>query len=838
MNKMTKILALVLVLMMVLPVLAACKRPADGDTTPEPGATKDPQSENTEKPGEEGAEYTYNLTLGAGPTNWNPHTWEMNTDSEIMSYLEMPIVDAILAEDGINFKWVFEMVTDITDVTATYADREKWLEPDEKTGELPTENYIYEMKLNPDAKWEDGTPINADTYMWSMERLISSEMKNYRSNNYTRGDTALVNAYNYYYNNLAGTNQYAQLIKGIDEKTGEYIYNTACEEGTTEYGISLVENAAYFGGRTIQYYYEYNNGQYADLFIAEDGTDIYQYLNDLGAGDYYVAVDEKIEGYLKELVVNFEDPEDEWILLIGAKSGTWGDKVEFSDVGLQKVDDYTIVYINAEAVTPFYFYTACTSGWIVYKDLYEAGYKTTGKLTTTNYGTSVDTYMAYGPYKLQSFENDKQFVLVRNENWYGWTDGKHEGQYQTTKIVYDIIAEDATALMSFLQGKLDEVSLTSDDMATYRMSSNLLKTDQTYTYRFVFNSDPESLAKLENEAGDGANKRVLQYDDFRKAISLSIDRTAFCNQATSAHKPAYALLNSLYYYDVENDNESVYRRTDEAMSAVCRLYGIEYGEGKEYANVEEAYASVTGYDVEAARALFQAVAEQAIAEGQYTEGQAINITCEATGAQSLSADDQKQQELMNEFVAAATVGTPFEGKITFKFLAGAQDRYGDVATGKIEMIRGAWGGAAFYPFSTIRVYCNPGYMGGLEEIHESGGWDPSTDTLTIPINGEDVTRTFEEWSDAINDPKQYANDPDMCLHILSYLETGILSTYQCIPVSSDVVVSMFSNQIKYATLDYNIMYGYGGIRFMTYNYNDAEWADYVASQGGTIDYTE
>ena len=52
-----------------------------------------------------------------------------------------------------------------------------------------------------------------------------------------------------------------------------------------------------------------------------------------------------------------------------------------------------------------------------------------------------EAFMSAGVYKLVSFEEDKQFVLERNENWYGWTDGKHEGQYQPTKIIFDIIPE-------------------------------------------------------------------------------------------------------------------------------------------------------------------------------------------------------------------------------------------------------------------------------------------------------------------------------------------------------------------------------------------------------------
>jgi len=32
------------------------------------------------------------------------------------------------------------------------------------------------------------------------------------------------------------------------------------------------------------------------------------------------------------------------------------------------------------------------------------------------------------------------------------------------------------------------------------------------------------------------------------------------------------------------------------------------------------------------------------------------------------------------------------------------------------------------------------------------------------------------------------------------------------------------------------MYDFGGLRLMSYNYNDAEWSDFVKSQGGTLSY--
>lgn len=811
MNKMTKILALVMAMLMVLPVLAACKK--DGGETDKP--TAEPGKE-TQVPSSN-AEYTYNLTMGASPATWNPHTWETNADSEIMSYLEMPFVDTTIADDGVNFKWVYEMATSVEDVTATYEDREKWLVAGED-GSLPTANVIYKIELNPNAKWQDGTPINADTYIYSMQQCISPEMKNYRANSYTEGSSAIKNAKAYFNNDKAGKPNYIDAA-GQDVEGKDLI-------------VSVDAACVFFGGALKDY-----SADYADYFKDADGNDLYKVIEDYvkaNGTDGYAVVDEATLNAIKTVAENFGQPQN-YLEFLFIQDGLV-EEMPWENVGLIKGGDYTLYYVLENAETEFYFLTSLTSNWIVYKDLYEAGKETINDLVSTDYGTEIANYQAFGPYKLTSFEKDKQFVLERNENWYGWTDGNHEGQYQTTKVVYDIVSDSQTALMLFNQGKLDEISLNADDMQIYRASENLLKTDQTYTYRWIFATDFEKLKALENDAGDGSNKQIIGYDEFRHAMSLAINRSELCAQATPGYKPAYYLQNSLYYYNIENDENSIYRNTTQAKEAVLRVYGIEYGEGKEYATVDEAYAAVTGYDVEEAKKLFEEAADRAIAEGRYTEGQEIKITCYATAAQSLSTDYSNECQMINDYFAKATEGTKLEGKITVEYKAAIENRYADIAAGKVEMARGAWGGAAFYPFSSIRVYCEPDYMGGLDAIHESCGFDPTTEKITIPIDGQDKEDTYQNWAKAINDPAQYAGDIDKCLLILSYLESNILSGYHCIPFACDAIVSMYSYQIKYATTNYNIMYGYGGIRLMTYAYDDAGWDAFVKSQGGELDY--
>jgi oligopeptide transport system substrate-binding protein len=825
MHNMKKILAGLLVLIMVL-ALVACntqtpeqpEKPAEATEKPVDQPEQPEQTEQPEQPGqpeqpEDDAEYTYHLSMAASPINWNPHAWEMNNESTLMTYIEMPLVDVTIAEDGVNFEWVFEGATGIEDVTATYPDREKWLTPD-ADGNLPTEKLIYKISLNPDAKWADGTPINADTYIYSMQQMLDSSMKNYRANSYFEGDTAIKNS-KLYYNN---------------DKAGQPMYGPANENEAEQYYLNFSESCVFFGGPAKDYH---DNAGYQSYFCDAEGNDLYAKYPEAE----YVPVTEEVIADLTTMSQTFGDDNPEaWKEWCFAIVGTF-EATPWEDVGLIKGDDYTIYYVNETPVSEFYMKSMMTSNWIVYEPLYEAGKETKENLVATNYGTSAETYMSAGPYKLESFEADKQFVLTRNENWYGWTDGKHVGQYQPTKVVYDIIPEHATALMAFIKGDLDEIALTADDLVNYKMSEYLLKTDETYTGRYIFATDLDKLSALEEEANDGKNKKVLFYDDFRKAISLSMNRAQFCADCTSGFKPAYFLLNSLYYYDIENNTESQYRNTKEGRDAVLRLYGVEYGEGKPFADDVEAYASINGYDVEAARALFQKVYEQAIADGNYTDGQLIHIRCEASAA-AISAEDTRQQEYLNDFVAEATKGTGFEGKIDFEFLGNISNRYEDVALGKIEMIRGAWGGAAFYPFSTIRVYCEPEYMGGMTKIHESCGWDPTVETITIPINGEERTDTIQNWAKSIQPAGEFGGDEyaDMRLHILSYIETAVLGSYQCIPYGTYTDCSLFSKKIQYATEDYNIMYGYGGIRLMKFNYNDAEWAEFVASQNGEIDY--
>ena len=57
------------------------------------------------------------------------------------------------------------------------------------------------------------------------------------------------------------------------------------------------------------------------------------------------------------------------------------------------------------------------------------------------------------------------------------------------------------------------------------------------------------------------------------------------------------------------------------------------------------------------------------------------------------------------------------------------DRYGDTAAGLYAIGYGAWGGAAFYPFRNMQVYCDSNQY----DLNEAACWDPAAEQLTLNV---------------------------------------------------------------------------------------------------------
>ncbi|MBE5798172.1 MAG: hypothetical protein E7327_12490, partial [Clostridiales bacterium] len=171
---MKKILALVLALCMVLPCFAMAE-------------------ETTES-------YIFKDSVSTLATNWNPHTYQTTDDAYPADYLRTGLYTFVF-NDELNpvegkdpytgYKIIPEMAaSEPVDVT----EQVKAEHPEYNIPASATSGYAYTIELNPNATWEDGTPINADTYVESMKRLLDPKLINYRATDYYAGDFCIAGA--------------------------------------------------------------------------------------------------------------------------------------------------------------------------------------------------------------------------------------------------------------------------------------------------------------------------------------------------------------------------------------------------------------------------------------------------------------------------------------------------------------------------------------------------------------------------------------------------------------------------------------------------------------------
>lgn len=755
-------------------------------------------------------EYTYRDFTGSltASSDWNPHTWETNDDSNLLSMMVSGLYEFYLNEDGQGYAIVPEMAADYpVDVTSEYVGKYGVAE-----GET---SKAFRIALNPDACWENGEAINADTYLYSLKQLLNPKMLNRRADTFYAGEFALVGAQEYLFSAQAGQTDYQALktTAGEAAAAGADLY----VDGWNFWGLQGCLDAE--GNEAPQYLSINDETLYRDLAVEDETADEawvsgkYLYDNYLADGAAYASyqADYVLEAYIIE-------------------GGTW------EEVGIEKIDEYTIDLVFKQPISEANFYLPYgLSFYVVYEPMYEACktfFDADGKevateeeaaTVTTNYCKSLENSIGYGPYKLDYFELDKEYTFVRNENWYGYKDGKHTGMYQTDKYIVSVIAEHKAAMMAFEKGDLITVSLDAADMEKYASSEYILYTPQSYTTKLTFNTDYEKLLSR------GTGSQILVVDEFRQGFALAIDRQHFATAFTAAGTAGYGILNYMYVYDPFTG--ATYRGNEASMEALVALYGLSYGEGEDYETLEEAYAAMTGYDMAGAQAAMKIAGEKAVAAGIWDGETPIELEFRV-----YQSDDVYVQmsTYFDTQVKEACKGSLLEGKVSLKMTVDP-DYYETNYSGGADMIFTTWGGSSMTPFSTF-YQC---YILDDGQSKMEYGFDPSLVDVTFNVDGTEMTATLQDWAawgnmmevegitDVLGSFADYSYET-RC-QFMSGVESGLLRYYTTTPIYYRNVASLLSQQVNYATNEYQQLVGFGGMAFMTYNYDDTEWADYCAN---------
>lgn len=842
-------------------------------------------------------EGSYTLRGSAGrPITLNPHMSNYSADSDIMQYIQSGLFTrgwdiSTLDSDNPTFEWYNDMAAaEPVDITAslTSAQKAKYGIPSDAT-----KGYAWEFEIRNDLKWQDGTAINAQTYVDSMELCLNPKYLNFRATEYwSKGKQAIANG-KYYANK--GWYSYTPMLNGDWESNfdpnfvdvdGATVYYedisallAAMPEGV-KLGVSISKPNWWYSDvygyaqtsikdRVEQYFFagstsDYNgngitvgDGDRDDMdqkLIRNFNSDVnlatYEWLLSIEDGQGYIniaalnaAEQLRLEKFFRGLVSRtgtLTGNETYWFTFFFG--GVELESKDFDQVGIYKTSEYKFVYVLETANTMFEVKSGI-DGWLVKPDLYKAGETSVGGVTISKYGSSKATVQSYGPYKLDVYDITANTIeLSRNTNWFGWNDSKFDNQYQTSNIVLDIDSTYDQLYAKFMAGMLDGIGLQASNYDTYKDSEYLHYAKTMSTWSLFFNSNKANLAAVEAKSTNSVNLVALSNADFRKAISLAINRRDIGKYEIGS-SPAFTVLNSLFIYNIENDPNSIYRNQRISQEVIAKAYNIANYETMTDAQLTQAVRAITGYDKDQATQLFKDAFNALKNDPAFDPAKPVKMQVYVpVGGNPLSSYPRLigENEVIQKCLEEAIVGTGFVG-ISLEYASGSSNVYKEFRAGELEMLYGSFTGDRLDPFGFLACYAGgdldttKGWSGVFEtKIAITADFDlnPSTPDITI-------SKTPFEWQQSIEigdySTNQTLDGYHLRLIIATHLETWINSTSLVCPLYADGGISIYSKRIIFVTHEQHPVLDFGGgVRWRRYAFTDAEWTTYVASLGGNL----
>jgi len=849
-------LALVLCVVMVGSVVIGCSKP---DTPITPATFK--QAE-------------YNTFTATMPSNWNEMTYADNNDTQILSYISSSFfdydykfagdqkynADGSVNKDGIvvgAYTTNFSAATKLEDVTSSVDAKWGYTAAQKEEG-----GYAWKITLRDDLKWDDGTPIKAADFVYSMQAQLDPTFMNFRANLYY--DTLKIkNSRGYFFQNEEGT---YETVGSLGYKTnaeaiaaGEKILIDCFEfYGASGYvdaegnacpkWVAIDDETVY---NSVEAWADPSNEEIQDAF---SGKDLWEYFFAPGAPfgyDVYVEVGADYQNWLSIYVEN------------KIRDMAW------EDVGIYSIDSENAIVVCLDKAYAFLMedgslsYLAAyymSSLPLVHREKYEASKIPPAEgatLWTSNYNSSLETTASWGPYKLAEFEAGSNYKLVKNDNWYGYGMEQYKNQYNITAINCKKIPEFATQWMSFLSGELDDASLATENIADFVNSKYVTFVPGTGTFGMQLYSNLPVLK------ASGHNNGILAIQEFRHAFNLSLNRTDIVEKIwPGTATPCLGLVNSEYYYDIENSpnlaDGGVYRNTVEAKEGLLRAYGFEKDADGKWSDgvslsglsLEEAYYSLTGYNPSLAKEKLAAAIAILTADPDYYGYDASKNITFIYGASTDTAKQRERAAYLQNVLDELTKGTVLEDKIDVVFDASAGSGWSDAFRNGDTQIGFGYGfsGNAFNPFSIMGAFVDPD-----DDLNYHMYWDTSAIDLTLAMPagdydgaGETITMSVQNWFFCLNgiaaennQPKTYNWDAGYApasvrLTILAALEEIAIKECRSVSLIGEFSGSFLSAKFSNFSEDYNTFMGFGGLRYMVVNYTDAEWTDFVASNNNDL----
>lgn len=560
---------------------------------------------------------------------------------------------------------------------------------------------------------------------------------------------------------------------------------------------------------------EYSIKQYlSPTLLAERGNHIYDsdYLNLRNAREYYYQLTPDEDGEMPE-------------------------EVAWEDVGFKVIDDLTFEITMNSRDTQWGVMGSLGVFNLVEPELFESGYNS--DKTTTTYGSLDNIPPSYGPYVLESWEQDQKFSFVRNETYH------NKDRYAIEKIDGPIIADQSARIDEFKAGNLDVAGVSGVYYPDFVDNPGLYITPSNQFMRLDFSIDRTRGGK---QSGDHESL-ILKEDDFRQALMVGIDRNAFVQGPVAPAEPLVGYVSNIHR--THEDDPMFYNDTPQHLDLVEELGLDEDG----------------GYNPVLAKELFDKAYDNLVEKGEINDGDKVSVEYAYYDVESnvniavwlkghfedLFGNDKfewknkgRGQDDHRDHIDAGDFDIAFAGLsggnymtvILFDMVYGADDFYsgqgfdirGTELTAEVPNMHEIL--SALDPFDEEHEEVEYVYEEEPEDADED--WEPKLIDIIVPegmrtpaeqefIDSMDENGVFEgtflELSNLYQSIDRFNADydgrDDDLRNIVQALEGVMFELIPSVPLFSSIGATVYSDRVNIGAPAWNERMGWGGLRYMT-----------------------
>ena len=386
----------------------------------------------------------------------------------------------------------------------------------------------------------------------------------------------------------------------------------------------------------------------------------------------------------------------------------WNNMVEADELGIHIGSDTNGEYIDIELINPIDSFTAMyTLSSSLYTPIpkafiesispdgdYTTGAELFGCFTDDEH--IVDTTIAVGPYFLEDWDDGKEIVFKRNDNWYEVNSTTYRIPGIDQKIYTSGTEQPDFLYNYFMNGELDSTGIPSNRMQEKLTSDLKAKGDSTFKLN-VNSCTQDRWNELFGEKAGGTDNAYLvkpwmSNKNFLNGLFWSINRQAFADKRGVS--PSVNYLSDAYLSDPKKGVS--YNTTKQHQNAIKNFHDSQ----------NEDY----GYNLSKAITYFQMAVDELSNDGKLTLGTRSNPTEISIHIRWMYQSDVKEygQDIADFFTKAFNDDAVSGGRVILKVEQAAVVRWDQVyydylMTGKYDLGFGAISGNTYNPLNFLEV---------------------------------------------------------------------------------------------------------------------------------------